>query len=600
VKCLARYAISYMVLVVCFVHLPLTDCLAGQPASEATSDHDGPAELPRVYMKTSLADTPAPGKTQLVSQADNLQNALDSAHCGDTIKLKSGSTFMGVFILPAKSCDDGHWIIVRTDAPDSALPSEGIRVNPCYAGTPSLPGRPAYHCPTPTNVMAKLILGKGIDGPIRLAEGASHYRLIGLEITRPEGDSGANHLVSNLHSGVADHIIFDRVWMHGTAQDEIKGGIQLGGDTYVAVLDSYFSDFHCIAKTGACVDSAAVSGGNGTNPMGPYKIVNNFLEASGENIFFGGGHATYTPADIEIRHNHLFKPLTWMRGQPGFVGGADGNPFIVKNIFELKNAQRLLFEGNLLENSWGGFTQAGFGILITAKNQAGANGTNICPDCQITDITIRYCSIRHVASGVQIGNGLSDNGGIAKDGQRYSIHDLIIDDVEGRSLGGAGNLFQLGTGKGAPKLQNIRIDHITAFASTGLFNVGNDVTNPKMSNLVFTNNIVTAGERGVSSTGGGLRNCASAEPGAGPTVILRNCFDSSTFSHNAVIQGDSRWPKDNFFPNKPSDVGFVTYNNGVGGDYHLSPSSKFKKAGSDGRDLGADVNAVEAALAGVE
>jgi hypothetical protein len=82
--------------------------------------------------------------------------------------------------------------------------------------------------------------------------------------------------------------------------------------------------------------------------MGPFKIVNNFLEAAGETIIFGGGRATATPTDIEIRRNHMFKPMTWMKGQPGFVGGVDGSPFIVKNLFELKNAQRVLLEGNIL------------------------------------------------------------------------------------------------------------------------------------------------------------------------------------------------------------------------------------------------------------
>ena len=37
-------------------------------------------------------------------------------------------------------------------------------------------------------------------------------------------------------------------------------------------------------------------------------------------------------------------------------------PLADKNLFELKNAQRVLFEGNILENSWGGFSQRGFAI----------------------------------------------------------------------------------------------------------------------------------------------------------------------------------------------------------------------------------------------
>src|SRR5207245_9805099 len=113
------------------------------------------------------------------------------------------------------------------------------------------------------------------------------------------------------------------------------------------------------------------------------------------------------------RHNHFFKPLTWMSGQAGFVGGSSGNPFIVKNLFELKNAQRVLFEGTFLENSWGGFSQAGYGIVLTPKNRGGPNYPYQCPICQVTDVTIRYSTISHVAGGLLIANLLSDNGGSA-------------------------------------------------------------------------------------------------------------------------------------------------------------------------------------------
>ena len=86
------------------------------------------------------------------------------------------------------------------------------------------------------------------------------------------------------------------------------------------------------------MDSQAIAGGSGDQTTGPFKIVDNFLESSGECILFGGSAATITPTDIEIRRNHLFKPMTWMKGQPGYIGGTGGNPFIVKNLFELKNA----------------------------------------------------------------------------------------------------------------------------------------------------------------------------------------------------------------------------------------------------------------------
>ncbi len=60
---------------------------------------------------------------------------------------------------------------------------------------------------------------------------------------------------------------------------------------------------------------------------------------------FGGGAATLTPTDIEILNNHFWKPWQWMKGNPNFIGGADGNPFVVKNHLELKNAVRVLVAG---------------------------------------------------------------------------------------------------------------------------------------------------------------------------------------------------------------------------------------------------------------
>ena len=109
-----------------------------------TSGFDGPAEFPLVYVQSSLAETPAPGSTVLLSAGGNLQSALDSAECGQTIALQAGATFSGDFTVPAKNCDDSHWIIIRTNAPDSELPPEGTRITPCYAGVTSLPGQAEF------------------------------------------------------------------------------------------------------------------------------------------------------------------------------------------------------------------------------------------------------------------------------------------------------------------------------------------------------------------------------------------------------------------------------------------------------------------------
>ena len=108
----------------------------------AASTYDGPAELPRVYMNTALINTPALGRVTILNAGESLQAALNNASCGDTIELQAGATFTGLFTFPAKSCDDSHWIVLRTNSLPSQLPPEQTRITPCYAGISSLPSRP--------------------------------------------------------------------------------------------------------------------------------------------------------------------------------------------------------------------------------------------------------------------------------------------------------------------------------------------------------------------------------------------------------------------------------------------------------------------------
>jgi hypothetical protein len=552
---------------------------------------DGPAELPRVYVQSALADTPASGQVRLVKESDDLQDALDNAKCGDTLKLQAGATFRGLFRLPAKSCDDSHWIILRTSAPDGDLPPEGTRITPCYAGVASLPGRPDFRCAAVRNVMAKIEFDRHADsGPILFQNGANHYRLIGLEITRAVPGLHMRNLIQpGTLESTAHHLVFDRLWLHGTAQDETKGGVHLSGTTYVAVVDSYFTDFHCIAMRGSCTDAQAINGGGRDAPGGPYKIVNNFLEASGENILLGGAPGTTTPADIEIRHNHLFKPMIWKPGRPDFVGSAGNDPFIVKNHFELKNAQRVLFEGNVLENVWGGFSQTGFSILLTPANQ-----DNACPLCRVTDVTIRYNKIIHCASVLQFANALNKSGTSASAGERYSIHDLVVDDIDGDAYKGFGNFLTI-VSITLP-IKDVLIDHVTAFPPKALITILNGADHPKLANFRVTNNVFTAGVRQIASAGGGRNNCASV-PGNHPADLWNSCFSNSTFTHNMIIDSKGAWPPDNVMVD--ARAAGIPDSRPVNASQYRPCSKKSKAACKNLSRVGADIDAIEKATAGV-
>jgi len=567
--------------------------------------YDGPAQLPIATVPSSMSNSPAPGSLISVNAGGNLQSALNGAACGDTIQLQAGATFTGNFTLPAKHCTDSDWIIIRTSSPDSALPVEGQRVTPCYAGVASLEGRPAYNCPNPQDVLAKVQLAKTGNGPFQIANGANYYRFVGLEITRANELGGNASLISL--QGTADHIIVDRSWLHGNAQDETSDGFAASGGTYIAVVDSYFSDFHCISGVGSCTDAHAVSGGVSDTQDGPYKIQDNFLEASGEGIMFGGGPATMTPTDIEIVGNHFWKPWQWMPGNSPFVGGPGGQPFVVKNHMELKNAVRVLVDSNLMDNVWGGFTQTGFAILVTPKNQHTESGKNVCDICEVTDVTIRYTQISHAGNGMQLATSISGNGqggAPAKAGTRWSIHDVVMDDLSGTYTGG-GSAFEIVNGWPKNPLNTVTINHVTAFpdANSHVTTIGNDAGNASMYALVFTNNLMLTGRYPVwNALGGGNGSCAIKDV---PITSIGNCFKTYTFSNNGLIATPPEfppkdWPTDNYFPNSPEAVQFVNYNNGNGGNYELMPSSPYKNKGTDGKDLGADVAGLDAALAGVQ
>ncbi|MGO9401905.1 MAG: hypothetical protein ACLPVW_00380 [Terriglobales bacterium] len=574
-------------------------------ASLAQSAFDGPAELPRYQVASALADTPAPGSVINVSAGGDLQTAIDNAECGDTITLQAGATYSSLLKLPAKNCDDQHWIIIRTSAADTALPAEGTRVTPCYGGVDSLPNRPAYSCPNPEHVLATISYSiKNGSSPVVFANGANHYRLVGLEITRPVDKSPVVALLSPAQNGTASYIVIDRCWIHGTAQDETRHAVALAGMTNVAVVESYINDLHCTAVSGTCTDSTTIGGGGGNNATGPWKIENNFLEAAGENILFGGSPATIVPADITIDHNHLYKVPNWQKGSANFVGGYSGDPFVVKNHLEIKNGARILFEDNILEYSWGGFSQAGQSILITPRNDynKGTKQGNLCAVCEATDITIRFNRISHTGAVFNIGNPAVDGMG-AQASERYSVHDVVADDIEAKHYKGGGGLFLVGNEWPNKTLHNLSIRHVTGFPdSVGhLLAVTNDLHYPEMYAFTFQDNLVVVPTYPVWSAGG-PDNCANADV---PMSVISACFETYTFTNNvlaAVTKAfpPDKWPSGNFFPATVNDVGFVNYNDGNGGNYQLQANSPYKGKASDGTDPGANIAGLNAAIQGVE
>jgi hypothetical protein len=492
-------------------------------------------ELPRTDVDTGIQFRPV--RTIQVPAHGDFQAALDEAEPGDLIALEQGATYQGPFRLPRK--EGSGWIVIAARAAVASLPRPGQHVGPSNAST-----------------MPKLVAAS--NSVIVTERRAHHYRFIGIEFSPAPGTFLRDLVQLGLNETAADdvphHIIFDRCYLHGDAQKGTRRGIAMNSrDT--AVIDSYLSDFK---EVGA--DSQAIAGWNGP---GPFKIINSFLEAAGENVMFGGADPTIpelVPADIVIRGNHLAKPLRWQADDPRF----EGTHWSVKNLFELKNARRVLVDGNVFEYNWPE-SQNGFAILFTVRNQDGG-----APWSVVEDVTFANNVVRHVASGVNILG--RDDIQPSQQTARIAIRNNLFVDVGGRW--GAGRLFQLLDGT-----VDVSIDHNTGLQSDTLLLGGDHAPH---RGFVFQNNIALHNRYGIIGSG--------AAPGQS---TLDRYFPGALVRRNVIVGGQpDRYPAGNFFPASIEQVGFVSLQDG---DYRLVASSSYKRAGTDGRPIGANLDA----LAGV-
>jgi hypothetical protein len=522
-------------------------------------------EAPRLEVDTSY--TAPRGQTLTVHQGGDFQAALNAARAGDTITLEPGAVFTGPFTLPAKR--GAAWIVVRTGTPDSSLPAPGQRIDPSYA-----------------SVLPKLVAAA--DTPVLSTEpGAHHYRFIGIEI-HPVTDGAVSgrqmaRAVRNLIKGeeitqalrysnqtlvqlganrqrdvqVPHHLIFDRCYLHG-GERGARRGIALNS-SHTAVIDSYLSDFKTVGE-----DSQALAGWNGP---GPFKIVNNYLEGAGENLMFGGGTPSIpglVPSDIEIRANHFSKPLSWKIGEADYAG----TPWTVKNLFELKNARRVVVSGNLFEHSWL-HAQDGFAVLFTVRTEDDA-----APWAAVEDVRFEHNVVRRSASGINI-MGI-DDGSRAGNGRarRITISNNLFEEIGAARWGGKGRLFQLLDGT-----EDVAITHNTAFQTDAII-FGERSPHRR---FIFSDNIVAHNDYGIIGSGFG--------PGH-PT--LERFFPKAVVQRNVMVKGNpDLYPGGNFFPGSFEEVGFVDH---AGGDYRLRAGSQYSRLEATGADIGADFDALKLAL----
>jgi hypothetical protein len=496
------------------------------------------------------------GSTIVVNAGEDLQAALNAANPGDVIQLAAGATFTGTFVVPNKPTDATHWIVIRTSG-YASLPASGTRIAPTDAAN-----------------MAKIRTTTS-DPALNFANGAKYYRLIGLEVDTDwtsQQDTqwvlvclGRGHDCSTDVTDVANlphDIVLDRLYLHGTDTGNIRRGI-LGNAANIAVVDSYISNIHEIGA-----DSQAFAAWNGS---GPFLLKNSYFEGAGENVMFGGSDPSIknlVPADITIQQSLFDKPLSWRAGDPTYAG----NHWSVKNLLELKNAHRVLIEGNTFQHCWAD-SQVGFAILFTPRNQSGT-----APWSVVQDVTFRHNTVRNVGSGINILG--TDNEYPSQRTDRIAIANNLFYLVSGSLWGGDGKLFQILGGA-----HNLSLRHNTGDQTGLMLSLDGE---PPNADAEFIDNILSNGSHGIYGSG------------YGRGAIAMGHFLPGVIWHHNALPGASwldyfPWhTRNNWFPWSMRSVGFTDLANH---NYLVTSGSTLHNAGSDGTDVGVNYTTLNAAQA---
>ena len=251
---------------------------------------------------------------------------------------------------------------------------------------------------------------------------APGVRLVG---TRHYGSSPSQPLITTGPGTILEH-----PYLEGSPGQR-RGILVNSADVYIARPEIYgitYTD-----------DAQGIVGWDGTRNL---VVDGGHIEASGENIMFGGASPTTeagTPQDILISGVTLRKPLEWKtKAAYGYL--------TCKNLFEIKNGKRITVEDCRGLNSWRD-GQDGYAVLLTVQDQ-----DRTAPWTTIEDIALRRNTFTNVANGVQI---------LGRDYRTASVRmrNITIEDTEFElapaANGGRGALFSINDGPDGLALRRI-------------------------------------------------------------------------------------------------------------------------------------------------
>lgn len=346
---------------------------------------------------------------------------------------------------------------------------------------------------------------------------------------------------------------------------------------------------------------------------GPYKLENNYSEGAGLLWHFDDSAGRISiGSGYTIRRNTFY--MDQAKRTNGF--GSNGLRYMQRNGIEWKNGTNILIEGNTWEGLWADVSSTGCAIVLT-----GIGGG------RISDASIRFNTIRNSACFLTAIGGIPFNNGVAQPFQRLRISHNLIAGLNGwiqyepqARTQAAAFPFYLGMA-----MEDIVVDHNTVYDNRGPFpQTFHWLANPT-AGVSVTNNIFWMNNDGNSYGFTPELSTLFAPPCPGVAKAAMDCLwrsggPSYTFTRNLLVPyyTNSRiltglasssgaesaysglqnvWVQSgDSIASRLAGVGFA---NPDQQDFRLSGQSPYKsgaaKNGSDGKDLGADMDLIEAA-----
>ena len=480
-----------------------------------------PNTLPTPTLPNAPTLPPMPvinGPTYTVSpdchdlQADLNTAAAAGVSTNQAVYIPATTTCLGNYALMPNT--GTGWIVVRTAAPDSSLPPEGVRIDSSYSSVmPTLSTVNQYQ-----NALGAVFYANSTT---------SKWRFVGLQFTAQPGSHDA---FIEFTYGQVTNMVIDRdiLFTNGGNSDYVRVAIVANGNQIVIANNSITDIIPNNLATG--IDMTAAQG---------ILIDNNYIDAPGISVFAQENAPTGVNApqgsDFQISRN-LF---SW---NTSFI-----NNTVTRQHLEWKAGNRVLVTGNVFTSEWDGGNTGSYSnaIELTPRNGNGSNSFSN----YFADVTITNNSFYQVPGGIQLWGGQNNlQVTDVPSTKRVLIQNNLFHDVNGYYGKGAvaavGSFFSFGYA-----LEGLTVTHNTMLNNRGVIPVIFAWNGGPGASIRLTNNILTAtGQGGLanllwgSDTSGQLPAPVTSQTTPIPiwhgiAMASPNPDPASLFTNNVIVPG---------------------------------------------------------------